>query len=54
MMSRRREKENNKQKSNRGIFRVDTIDTTNKRSRPEIHVKAGEKLGKLSDLLVPC
>jgi hypothetical protein len=27
-----------------------TIDTTNKGSRPEIHAKVGEELGKLSDL----
>jgi hypothetical protein len=36
--------------SNRGFFRVVTIDTTNKGSRPEIHDKTGEELGKLSDL----
>jgi hypothetical protein len=54
MTSRRRQKENNKQLSNRGIFWVVTIDTTNKGSRPEIHDKAGEELGKLSDLHTPC
>jgi hypothetical protein len=36
------------------FFRVVTIDTTNKGSRPEIHVMAGEELGKLSDLHAPC
>jgi hypothetical protein len=44
MTSRRCQKENNKQLSNRGFFWVVTIDTTNKGSRPEIHVKAGEEL----------
>jgi hypothetical protein len=37
-----------------GFFRVVTIDTTNKGSRPEIHDKAGEKLVRLSDLHAPC
>jgi hypothetical protein len=36
-------KKNNKQLSNRYIFRVVTIDTTNKGSRPEIHTHAGEE-----------
>jgi hypothetical protein len=36
------------------FFRVVTIDTTNKGSRPEIHDKAGKDLGKLSDLHAPC
>jgi hypothetical protein len=43
-------KKKNKQLSNRGIFQVVTIDTTNKGSRPEIHDKAGKELGKLSVL----
>jgi hypothetical protein len=38
-----------------GVFsRVVTIDTTNKGSRPEIHVMAGKELGKLSDLHASC
>jgi hypothetical protein len=36
------QKRKNKQILIRGIFRVVTIDTTNKGSRPEIHDKAGE------------
>jgi hypothetical protein len=37
------------------FFRVVTIDTTNKGSRPEIHDNAGEEeLGKLSDLHASC
>jgi hypothetical protein len=46
-----------RKKSNSNVgdfFRVITIDTTNKGSRPEIHVKEGEELGKLSDLLAAC
>jgi hypothetical protein len=48
------QKKNNKQLSNRDIFWAVTIDTTNKGSHPEIHDKAGEELGKLSDLQAPC
>jgi hypothetical protein len=46
-------KKNNKQLSNWVFFWVITIDTTNKGSRPEIHDKVGEELGKLSDLHAP-
>jgi hypothetical protein len=38
----------------RGFFWIVTIDTSNKGSCPEIHVKAGEGLARLSNLLVPC
>jgi hypothetical protein len=47
-------KKKNKQLSNRGIFWVVTIDTTNKGSRPEIHARVGEELVKISDLHAPC
>jgi hypothetical protein len=38
----------------RGFFQVVTIDTTNKGSPLEIHVKVGEGLARLSNLLAPC
>jgi hypothetical protein len=47
-------KKKNKQILILGIFRVVTIDATNNGSRPEIHDKAGEELGKLWDLHTPC
>jgi hypothetical protein len=44
----------NEEKSNMGVFRVVTNDTTNKEPRPEVPRQAKGELVKLSSLLVPC
>jgi hypothetical protein len=50
-MTRKIKRTNN---SNIGFSWVVAVDTTNKGSCPEIHVKAGEELVRLLNLLAPC